>query len=268
VLKPLRAFFETLERQAVLRSSATLAVCEALAVKVRPWAGVERVTVLPDVPTCGEPSGYPVESLREIAGRDVTLGLYVGNLERYQGIDLLFESLRLLDASVPFRMVMIGGEPRDVDRWRSRAELQGLSGRVHFLGKRPLEHLASYLDQADMLVSPRLQGTNTPMKISYYMQAGRAILATDIYSHTQVLDAECALLVSATPTEVAAGMQRLVEDVALRTRLGEAARAKAGRECSPQAFRTRLLAAYERALLPSLACMAVDTETLLQWVTS
>ncbi len=63
VLKPLRKLFETLERSVVRRSDATLAVCEELAAKVRPWTEADRVTVLPDVPDCGESTGAQVESL-------------------------------------------------------------------------------------------------------------------------------------------------------------------------------------------------------------
>lgn len=266
LLKPLRPLFETLERRAVTCSSATLAVCEALAVKVRPWAGEGRVIVLPDIPMNGSASSA-VESLREIAtGLGVTLGLYVGNLEKYQGIDLLFETLLALDPNVPFHMIMIGGEPNDVRHWQERAKLQGLAGRLHFLGKRPLEDLGFYLEQADVLVSPRMLGTNTPMKISSYMQAGKAILATDIYSHTQMLDETCALLVAPKPQDFAAGLRQLIEDPVLRARLGTAARAKAERECSPQAFRTRLLAAYERALMACIGSLYFDADAVLQWM--
>jgi glycosyltransferase involved in cell wall biosynthesis len=264
LLKPLRPLFETLERQAVSRSSATLAVCESLAAKVRPWAGAERVTVLPDIPANGSASEAAADSLRDFAGHDATVGLYVGNLERYQGIDLLFDSMLALDPNVPFRMVVIGGEQSDVQLWQARAELQGLAGRLHFLGKRPLEQLGSYLEQADVLVSPRVMGTNTPMKISCYLQAGKAILATNIYSHTQMLDSECAVLVHPTPADVAAGLRRLVEDPALRVSLGAAAQAKAERECSPQAFRTRLLAAYERVLMAAFSWFVIDPEAVCQ----
>jgi len=264
LLKPLRPLFETLERQAVSRSSATLAVCEALAEKVRPWAGAERVTVLPDIPANASAGESAVELLRDVAGPEATLGLYVGNLEQYQGIDLLFDAMLSLDPSVPFRMVMIGGEPEDVQRWQARADLQGLSGRLHFLGKRPLEHLGHYLEQADVLVSPRVLGTNTPMKVACYLQAGKAILATNIYSHTQMLDSECSMLVPPTPQDLAAGLRRLVEDPALRVSLGAAARAKAEREYSPHTFRTRLLAAYERVLMATMGALAFDTEMLQQ----
>jgi glycosyltransferase involved in cell wall biosynthesis len=264
VLKPFRSLFERLERHVVARSSITLPVCEALADKVRPWAREGRVTVLPDVPSRSEPAMGAVESLRELAGPGITLGLYVGNLERYQGIDLLFESMLELEAQAPFIMIMIGGEPEDVERSRLRAKFLGLSGRLLFLGKRPLEQLAGYLAEADVLISPRILGTNTPMKVAWYLQAGKAILATSIRSHTQVLDDDCALLASPTPREFAAGLRRLIYDASLRAKLGEGARAKAERECSLGVFKARLLAAYRRALLPTLIAALADLTPPLQ----
>jgi glycosyltransferase involved in cell wall biosynthesis len=267
VLKPLRSLFERLEQHVVSRSSITLPVCEALAAKVRPWAGEGRVTVLPDVPARGVlAAGGARESLREIAGPGVTLGLYAGNLERYQGIDLLFASMLQLEADLPFRMIVIGGEPGDVERCRVRAKLLGLTQRLLFLGKRPLEQLDGYLAEADVLVSPRILGTNTPMKVAWYLQAGKAILATDIRSHTQVLDGVGALLVNPTPMAFAAGLRRLICDAPLRLKLGEGARAKAEQVCSLGAFKSRLLAAYQRALLPTLAFSAAEIGALQEWL--
>jgi glycosyltransferase involved in cell wall biosynthesis len=50
---------------------------------------------------------------------------------------------------------------------------------------------------ADVLVTTRSRGTNTPLKIYQYLRAGRPIVATDIRSHTQVLDDASAELVAA-----------------------------------------------------------------------
>ncbi len=219
LLKPLRGLFETLERSVVRRSDVTLAVCEDLAAKVRPWMQPGRVTVLPDIPDCGASAGAQVESLRDQVDPYELLGLYVGNLEEYQGVGLLLEGLARLDATVRFRMVVIGGDPEVVEQYRERARSLGISDRVTFIGKRPLEHLPSYLAQADVLLSPRRIGANTPMKIYWYLQAGKPILATNIRSHTQVLDAHCAYLVDPTADSIAAGIRRLAGDAELRVSL-------------------------------------------------
>ncbi|MCZ8129700.1 MAG: glycosyltransferase family 4 protein [Steroidobacteraceae bacterium] len=245
-LRALRGLLVGIERFAVRRATATVAVCEDLAAKVRPWIGADRVVVLPDVPL-GDGAVGEVECLRTLAGgRDAVLALYVGNLENYQGIDLLLDALAAVPREVPLRTVVIGGLPADVERYRRRAVELGLNERVTFPGARPVARLGSYLAQADVLLSPRTLGRNTPMKLYSYMQAGRAILATDIRSHTQALDSSCASLAPPRPEAFAAALQALCADAALRARLGAAARERAERDYSLATYRRTLRALYDR----------------------
>lgn len=243
LLRPLRRVFEAIERRFIWRSSLVLAVCEDLAAKVRPWLGDKRVIVLPDVPIGGG-AHAPVESFRG-ASDGTVVGLYVGNLERYQGIDLMLESLALLGSAASFRMIVIGGTAKHVRHYEQMARTLGIpEGRLELLGARPVSQLGAYLQQADILVSPRTLGQNTPMKVYSYMQAGKAILATDIRSHTQALDATCAMLVDAEPAAMAQGFARLLHDPALRARLGQAAQERAEREYSLPAYQRKLRLAY------------------------
>jgi len=86
------------------------------------------------------------------------------------------------------------------------------------------------------------------MKVYSYMQSGKAMLATAIRSHTQVLDDQCAELVAAEPDAWAAGLARLAADAEHRRRLGAAARARAESEYSLPAFRARLQQAYAKVV--------------------
>ncbi|MCP5328992.1 MAG: glycosyltransferase family 4 protein [Sinobacteraceae bacterium] len=245
LLRPFKPLFTAIERAAVRRCHMVVAVCEDLAVRVRPWVGAERVVVLPDVPVGGDaPVPADLESLRQGMPQDALLGLYVGNLERYQGIDLLLHGLAQAQAARSLQVVVVGGSAAHVEQYQRMAAELGVAERVRFLGPRPLSLLPAYLAQADILLSPRTLGQNTPMKVYSYMQAGKAILATDIRSHTQALDAACAELVAPEPQAVAAGLSRLVADAAHRARLGAAARERVEREFSLRTFRGRLAEAY------------------------
>jgi glycosyltransferase involved in cell wall biosynthesis len=113
-----------------------------------------------------------------------------------------------------------------------------------------VRELGGYLAQADILVSPRTLGENTPMKIYSYLASGRSILATDIGSHTQALDASCAVLVPPDPTCLAAGLRRLAGDPQLRGRLGRAGAARAAERYSRDAYREKLRAAYALLAAP------------------
>lgn len=246
LLRPLGGFFESIERFAVRRAALVIAVCEDLAVKVRPWAGAEHVIVLPDVPVADVSTGAEVESLRDRAGAGAVIGLYVGNLERYQGIDLLLLAMSRVPESSPLRLIVIGGSAEHVRKYQLQVDSLGLGTRVILLGARPVAQLGRYLAQSDVLVSPRTLGQNTPMKVYSYMQSGKAIVATDIRSHTQALDAGCALLVKCDPEGMAAGLVAVAADPALRAQLGAAAREKAEREYSLPVFTAKLRSAYEQ----------------------
>jgi len=222
-----------------------LAVCPRLADKVRSCDPLQAVTVLEDVPM-NAASDSAAESLRTEGEAGEVLALYVGNLEHYQGVDLLLQACAQVPAAVPLRLVLIGGEPEHVDYYQRMAQQLGIATRTRFLGPRPLAQLGGYLNQADILVSPRSKGVNTPMKLYSYLASGRAVLATDIVSHTQVLDDRTALLVAPNAEAFAEGLQRLADDPKLRERLGREGAELAHREYTPEAYRDKLHAAYQQ----------------------
>jgi glycosyltransferase involved in cell wall biosynthesis len=69
-----------------------------------------------------------------------------------------------------------------------------------------------YMGLADILLSPRSEGTNTPLKLYTYLRSERPILATDIFSHSQILNSQMAMLVPPTPEGLAKGAIELLED--------------------------------------------------------
>jgi glycosyltransferase involved in cell wall biosynthesis len=72
--------------------------------------------------------------------------------------------------------------------------------------KVPVEQVNGYLDIAKVLVSPRKSGTNTPLKIYSYLRSGRPIVATNLITHTQVLNPEIAILTQPEPEAFAKGI--------------------------------------------------------------
>ena len=114
------------------------------------------------------------------------------------------------------------------------------------MGPRPLERLGHILAAADILVSPRCAGRNTPMKLYSYLQSGRPVLATRLPTHTQVLTDDTAQLVAPSAPAMADGLRRLLASPDLRTALGRAGRALAEREYGPESFRRRVAEFYGR----------------------
>ena len=245
LLRPAERMLRAMERAVIRRSDAVFAVCNDLAQHATVDAPGVPVFLIEDVALPAQQFGGGAEPLRELLDIRGTLALYVGNLQRYQGIDQLLHAMAQLPQALDLTLVLIGGAPEDVARTRALVHKLHLEERVYLLGPRPLAQLSGFLAQADVLVSPRLRGSNTPMKIYSYMNSGTAILATRIASHTQVLDDDCALLADPNPQALAKGLATLAADGALRSRLGAAARRRAGEKYSVEAFRRKVCAAYD-----------------------
>ena len=220
VLGPVLLAFE---RLAVRRADCVMAVCDDLVDRARAADPKKYVVALQDVPLESEPGNGPTEDLRQTCNIEGLFVLYVGNLEHYQGIDVLLEGFAALQPSGQIELVIIGGNDTDIARYREKSRSLGIEESTHFLGPRPIGQLADYLEQASILVSPRLTGNNTPMKIYSYLASGRPIVATRISSHSQVLDSSCAVLVEPTAEDMRQGLERLAMDEALRKSLGAAA---------------------------------------------
>ena len=238
--------FRRMEGIAVRRSLGVLTVCAALEDIAlghdpgKPVGRVEDTTLLSDA----RPEHGGDLTLSETDGRPVAM--YVGNLEPYQGIDLLLEGFRHTLTEVPdAKLVIVGGRQDDIAHYRGRAEHLGIVSSVIFTGPRPIQFLTGVLRQADVLVSPRLKGLNTPMKIYSYLDSGSAVLATRLRTHTQVLDDGMAYLVDPEPAALGRGLADLLRDPALRARLAASAKAYVQREHTPEAARRKLEAFYE-----------------------
>ena len=242
-----RGLLDFFERRAVRGSCGTLAVCGSLEAQARAFDPRGLVARLEDVSLLGEDIDSN-ESLDlhppEWAGDPLVV--YVGNLEVYQGIDLLLAGFARTVATVPAaKLIVVGGTAAEIGHYRQEAARLGIAASVHFAGPRPVESLGRCLQQATVLVSPRVQGTNTPMKVYSYLDSGVPLAATRLPTHTQVLDDEIALLVEPDPEALGRGLARLLEDGELRGRLARNARQFAQREFTPEAFRRKLLGFYD-----------------------
>lgn len=233
------------EGVAVRRSAGVLTVCATLQDIARnhapgtPVGRVEDTTLLPP----GERANGAKQLPPETEGAPVAL--YVGNLERYQGIDLLLEGFRhTLDQMDQARLVIVGGRQDDIEHYGRRASALGIGQAVHFLGPKPVSELGDLLREADVLVSPRLKGTNTPMKIYSYLDSGTAVLATRLRTHTQVLSDRTAYLVDPEPFALGSGLAALLRDDSLRERLAAEAKDHVRREFTPEAARRKLESFY------------------------
>ncbi|MGH2570753.1 MAG: glycosyltransferase family 4 protein [bacterium] len=158
------------------------------------------------------------------AGRPIVA--YAGTFEPYQGIDLVLAAFARVAAERPDAfLVLAGGTAAQVEAQRRVSEELGLGEeQVVFLGSVSRTVAQELTAAADVLLSPRKHGTNTPLKIYEQLASGVPLVATRIRSHTQVLSDEVCFLAEPDPASMADAILRALGDDGERRSV--AARAK------------------------------------------
>ena len=235
--------FAWLERFVIRRSKVVIVICPHLAEVVHdiepgvPAVLIENAPGSGDTPTAG--SGDGVKQELGIA-RSAPVVLYTGTFEAYQGLDLLFAAAqKVIERCPDARFVLAGGRPDQIAAARAQADAIGIGAAVTFAGQRAAEEIPLFLDAADVLVSPRSTGTNTPLKIYQYLRAGRPIVATRLLTHTQVLNDEVAILTAPTAEDFAAGILAALSDRDRARAVGDRARELADTKYSYEAYLAR-----------------------------
>ena len=148
--------------------------------------------------------------LTRLAGKQLVVS--AGTLEPYQGIDRLVRGFRHVVAPIPdAALLIVGGVPAQVDEYRQLADQCGVGMACLFTGRVPQAKAKHYAAHATVQISSRVSGTNTPLKVYEQLSRGIPIVATNIYSHTQVLDDTVAFLVEPTPEDIAQGILRALQ---------------------------------------------------------
>ncbi len=247
----LRRAFTWAEHQMVHGSQSVITICQELQDTVTAMGAGERSLLIENV-MGGDVDEAPTRSAEELrmawgVPADAPLALYTGTFEAYQGVDLLIDAAAILAGTHPdLRILVVGGEPQQVDAARARARDRGAADVMIFTGQQPAREIPGFVQAADVLASPRIRGTNTPLKIYSYLRSGKPIVATNLITHTQVLTPDIALLVEPEAEAFAAGLARLIDDPAARDEMATRALAVAAEKYSRESYVRRTAQAYAR----------------------
>jgi len=148
--------------------------------------------------------------------------MYVGSFAIYQGVQLMFESIPLvLEKTKKARFIIIGGSEKEIQVKTKWLKEHKATTNVTFLGKIEPDQLPNYLASSDILLSPRISGYNTPLKLLDYLKAGRAILATDYEANRQILNNNNCFFVKTDKYSFSEGLRKLIEDEKMRGTLSK-----------------------------------------------
>jgi glycosyltransferase involved in cell wall biosynthesis len=264
IVRAMAVLARPIRRLALRRSTCALTVANALTRLVRAESPLTRVFEIKDIP--GDELMRPadpdaVERLRdELELPKHGLIVYTGNFDRRQGVETLVEAMPLVLARHPGSMLLlVGGEPPQIERLRQLAVRTGVGQAVRLIGKRPVEQMPEVMAMASVLASPRLEPHVTPLKIYAYMASGRPIVATDLPTHTDVLDLNSSILAPPGPQGMAEGIIRALNEPARSARLGLRAKQLIESEHTYEAFKSKLTDVYAYVVAQGRGTLGVSS---------
>ncbi|HEY9888077.1 MAG TPA: glycosyltransferase, partial [Candidatus Obscuribacterales bacterium] len=153
--------------------------------------------------------------------------LYVGRLAAMKGLPVLFEALSTLGDRYPEVKLTVVGDGSERAAIEASAVQLGLGDRVEFVGYKSQAEVRDYLQATDIFVLPSF-AEGVPVVLMEAMAAGVPVLTTQIAGVPElVTHQETGWLVPPGDAKaLAAALETLIADAALRNRLSQAGQAK------------------------------------------
>ena len=178
---------------------------------------------------------------------DRSLLLFIGRLRHYKGVDILIRAMRLVNA----HLLIIGTGPMQA-AWQSLAHDERLIDRVSFLGSCSDEESLAARYAADLFVLP---STNRAEALGIVqleaMACAMPVVCTELGTGTSYVNrnGETGLVVPPNdPQALAAAINRLLEDPALRAQMGSQGRKRVQKKFSIEAMVRNTITLYQEAI--------------------
>jgi glycosyltransferase involved in cell wall biosynthesis len=181
------------------------------------------------------------------ASENPTIGI-LATLRDWKGHDYLLDALKLLRIKFPeWRLIIIGDGPQRA-RLTSRVENENLSGVVRFVGN--VDNVPEWLSTLDIFTLPSFGDEGVPQGIMQAMACGLPVVSTPVGAIAEaVQDGSTGVLVAPkNAAALAAALERLMEDEALRLNMGQAGRAYASTSFGIDVMLDRMTEVFGRAV--------------------
>jgi len=160
-------------------------------------------------------------------------------MEVWKGHGLLLQALGRLKDRPSWVAWIAGGAQRPqelsyLNSLKKAAATLGIEDRVMFLGQR--SDVPRILEAADIHCQPNTGPEPFGITFIEALYAGIPVVTTAMGGAQEIVDDSCGMLVSPNdPQALAASLRQLIQDSALRRRLGAAGPARARHLCNPAA---------------------------------
>ena len=177
---------------------------------------------------------------------DTPIAVFLGVLNRYQGIDILLETVKTLKEREVGLHFLVMGFPEE--RYRSLAIEAGVGDRVTFTGRIDYREASRHLSAGDIALSPKVSLTEANGKLFNYMACGLPVVAFDTPVNREILGDTGVYARFGDAADFADRLEELVLDEGKRRELALRVRKKAVTEHSWQARGAEFEAAYRWVL--------------------
>ena len=247
--KILKKIFMSLERYVLRNSQSIIVICPDLMQKLEREKVAHKATLIENFLDFDHPA-YTEEQIKEermkYASPEEKIVLYTGNFESYQGIPLFLEASALVGQKTVI-FLLVGGNPSHIEEMKKMAAEIKIADRMRFTGQVSPSEVPLYIAMADVLVSPRTTGTNTPLKIYSFLKSGKPVVATNLWTHSQILNEKISVLVDPDPKSFAHGILFALNDPEASER-ALTAKELAEKDYTLDNYKTKITASLENAL--------------------
>lgn len=177
---------------------------------------------------------------------DCPVVVFLGLLNRYQGVDLLLDVIEILKGRGVCIHFLIMGFPEE--GYRKKALERDLGGMITFTGRVDYIHAPEYLAAGDLAISPKISLTEANGKLFNYMACGLPCLVFDTPVNREILGETGTYAKFADATDFAGQLEEMIGNPSGLEHQGGSAREKAVAEHSWHSRGMKLLGIYNRIL--------------------
>ncbi len=178
----------------------------------------------------------------------------LGRHVHYKGFDVLIKAMESLP---PDTQLLIGGEGPLSEPWKLLASQSIAGDRIHFVGLISNHDLPAYYQACDIFCLPAVNQAEAFGIVQVEaMACAKPVVSTKLNNGVDFVNQDGLSGLTVEPSNVTAladALRTLLQDDALRLRLGQQALQRARQEFSLEALRSKTLAVYEQAVRQKVA---------------
>jgi PEP-CTERM/exosortase A-associated glycosyltransferase len=223
-------FLQALETAVCKRVDQVAVLCEGIqkdmacrGVDIRKMTpvfnGINPENLKPDQPDSSLMDRWNIRGKRTIG--------FIGSFYRYEGLDLLVKAFGAIARNDPNLILLLVGGGEVEQQLKVQVARLGIEDRVRMPGRIPHNKVGGVYSMMDVMIYPRysirLTELVTPLKPLEAMAMGKAIIASDIGGHRELIvhNQTGILFPAGDPVALSRAIEDVLSDPALMNRLGK-----------------------------------------------